>query len=213
MAQAVHRRSLRHRHQRGGHCRGLRRLEAGGLLQRLGDARPGGDGGPLDPGPDAGVAGDVGLEEQAGRLARDLDEGDVRPHDGGDDVATVRRLAVLHWLEGTVHGGQQVLAAGVHHRQVEVELGREVPVQHRLAHQRAVGDVVHRHVVVALAGEQLLRDGQQLVAALVAAHPRTRGAARRRCRHGGGRVPVDGRDGAHPVMVASAPPGDSVAAG
>ena len=87
---------------------------------------------------------------------------------------------------------EQVRAALVDDGEVEVELGREVPVQDRLADLGALRDVVHRDVVEALGGEELLGDPQHLGAALVASHPR---AARPR-----GRVVCPVR---HPAMVAT----------
>ena len=91
-----------------------------------------------------------------------------------------------------VDGDQQVGAVLVDHREVEVELGREVAVQDRLADLGALGDVVHGDVVEALGGEELLGDAQHLGAAFVASHPR---AARPR-----GRVVCPVR---HPAMVAT----------
>ena len=50
---------------------------------------------------------------------------------------------------------------------VERALAREVLVQHRLGDARRLRDVVHRRVVEARAREELARDGEELLAALV----------------------------------------------
>ena len=63
------------------------------------------------------------------------------------------------------HRVRQRLAVLVEQREVELELAREVLVEHRLADAGALGDVVHRGRVVALGDEDLLRGAQQLVAA------------------------------------------------
>ncbi|GAA3046398.1 hypothetical protein GCM10020000_27860 [Streptomyces olivoverticillatus] len=59
---------------------------------------------------------------------------------------------------------QQVLAVLVQQGQVEVELAREVLVEHRLADAGALGDVVHRRRVVPLRHEDLLGRAQELIA-------------------------------------------------
>jgi len=58
--------------------------------------------------------------------------------------------------------------------EVEVQLAREVLVQHRLADAGPLGDVVHGGRVVALRDEDLLRGAQQLLAP---GRPRQPGAA------------------------------------
>ena len=73
----------------------------------------------------------------------------------------------------------------VEQREVEVELAREVLVEHRLADAGALGDVVHRRRVVALGDEDLLGGAEQLLAPgrpgqPGAAGPRVRGRPARR---------------------------------
>jgi hypothetical protein len=60
-------------------------------------------------------------------------------------------------LQGRADGVDQVVAVLVEQRQVELELAREVLVEHGLADPGALGDVVHRGGVVALRDEDLLR--------------------------------------------------------
>ncbi|GHI87550.1 hypothetical protein Sxan_49140 [Streptomyces xanthophaeus] len=65
----------------------------------------------------------------------------------------------------------------VQQRQVQVELAREVLVEHRLADPGALGDVVHRGSVVPLRDEDLLSRAQELVpsgSARQSRAPRTR---------------------------------------
>ena len=61
--------------------------------------------------------------------------------------------------------GDHPLADLVDQRQVEVLLGVEVLVEHRLGDAGGIGDVVHRGAVVAVAGEDLDRDVEDLLAA------------------------------------------------
>jgi hypothetical protein len=191
-AQASGRSGLGHRRQ--GRREHLRRpaRDTGDVGQHR--LEPPGDrlGGALDAGPDLEVVPDVRLEQQRRRLARAVHEVEVGAHHAGDDGPGVVRpdLAGRVHRDRRVHGGQQLVAARVHHRQVEVELGREVPVEHRLADLGAVRDVVHRHVVEALGGEQLLRDRQHLRATDRAGHAH--------------RTAVAGRGVVHRAMIASA---------
>ena len=89
-----------------------------------------------------------------------------------DDDAALAGLdgTGLEGLDGSVDRGEQLDRALVHDRAVEVELRREVPVEHGFADGGTIGDVVHRHVVVALGREQLLRDAEHLRAAVVTRH-------------------------------------------
>ena len=60
--------------------------------------------------------------------------------------------------------------------EVEVELAREVLVEHRLGDPGPVGDLVHGRRVVAGLDEDGLRGVEQLGAALAARHPLPAGA-------------------------------------
>src|SRR5690606_6499093 len=82
-------------------------------------------------------------------------------------------------VERRVHGPDEPLALLVDDREVEVELRGEVAVEHRFADAGAVGDVVHRDVVVPLRGEELLGDRQELGPARVPRHAGARGGGRR----------------------------------
>src|SRR5690606_7960355 len=74
-------------------------------------------------------------------------------------------------------GGVDDLAARlVEECEVEIELAREVLIEHRLGDPRALGDVVHRGRVEALGDEDLERRRQQLGAALAARQARAPGA-------------------------------------
>jgi hypothetical protein len=84
----------------------------------------------------------------------------------------VRGEAVLDLLVRTagVRGrlGDEVAEAGadiLEELEVEVPLGREVLVEHRLGHTRGIGHVVHRCCVESLAREDLERGVQELTAA------------------------------------------------
>ncbi|GHJ31200.1 hypothetical protein TPA0910_56330 [Streptomyces hygroscopicus subsp. sporocinereus] len=57
--------------------------------------------------------------------------------------------------------------------QVQLELAREVLVEHRLADSGALGDVVHRGRVVALGDEDLLGGPQELMTSGSARQART----------------------------------------
>ena len=59
----------------------------------------------------------------------------------------------------------QCLGVGVEQREVELELAREVLVEHGLGDAGPLGDVVHRGGVVAVGDEHLLGRGEQLLAA------------------------------------------------
>ena len=61
---------------------------------------------------------------------------------------------------------QEAIARVGQQFEVETALACEVLVQNGFRHARGAGDVVHGGAVVALAGEQLERDGEQLIATL-----------------------------------------------
>src|SRR5690606_13918682 len=105
---------------------------------------------------------------------RGLDVVEVGAHERVHDGLAVpgRGLGVRERLESRAHRSDEGVARPVDDREVQVELRGEVAVQHRLGHERLVGDVVHRHVVVALGREQLLGDLEHLLALRVARHAR-----------------------------------------
>ncbi|GAA0657115.1 hypothetical protein GCM10009548_24810 [Streptomyces malaysiensis subsp. malaysiensis] len=57
--------------------------------------------------------------------------------------------------------------------QIQLQLAREVLVEHRLADPGALGDVIHRGRVVALCDEDLLRGSQELITSGSARQART----------------------------------------
>ena len=57
---------------------------------------------------------------------------------------------------------EQTVSDLVEQGQVQLALGIEVLVEHRLGHPGGVGDVVHRRAVVPWRGEDLERDVEQL---------------------------------------------------
>ena len=73
-------------------------------------------------------------------------------------------LVVGGAVEGAPHLGEQVVGVLVEQRAVQLELAREVLVEHGLADAGALGDVVHRRRVVAVGDEQLVGCTEQLLA-------------------------------------------------
>ena len=137
----------------------------------LGDQRRALVGDPLDLPAYGGLVGQVGLEDQPERAGVGRDVLVERLDRRRDPLlVVVRRLQ----CGGAV--GDHRVAGGLEQREVELELAREVLVEHRLGHPGALGDVVHRRRVVALRDEHLERGRQQLRAALAARQPAAAGA-------------------------------------
>ena len=130
----------------------------------------------VDDRADVVVVAQVGLEDQAERLALGVDEVVVRA-DGGVDPRPVV-VGAAHRLGDPLGQLGDVL---LEQREVELPLAREVLVEHGLADPGAVGDVVHRRGVEALGDEDVLGGAQQLQAART---PRQAGGAP--VVHGGG---------------------------
>ena len=127
------------------------------------------------------LAAQVGLEHQPEGLALAGDEVEVGRHRAVHPVAVVRGR-----LDRPAQPVDQLLGVGGEQRVVEVELAREVLVQHRLAHPGALGDGVHRGGVVALRGEDIAGRAEQLHAAGAAGQPDpARWGRRARVRHFG----------------------------
>ena len=82
-------------------------------------------------------------------------------------------------LQRVTAAGDDHVAGLVEQREVEVELAREVLVEHGLGDARPLRDVVHRRGVVALGHEHLEGGLHQLGASLPPGHPAT--AWSRRC--------------------------------
>ncbi len=85
---------------------------------------------------------------------------------------------LLSWVDVERHAAvlDDRVAGAVEQREVELELAGEVLVEHRLGDARALGDVVHRRRVVALAHEHLERRLQQLDPTLATGEPPATGA-------------------------------------
>ena len=121
----------------------------------------------------------VVLEDQPVALAVVLDEVEERLDRGAQPLAVVGGGA-----QRLPHAGHQVVDVALQHRQVQLELGREVLVQNGFADARPVGDLVHARRVVAAVDEDLAGGDEQLPASFVAgqsvATPVARGRAARR---------------------------------
>ena len=74
-------------------------------------------------------------------------------------------MVVRRAFQRGAHLGGELVGVLVEQREVELELAREVLVEHRLADAGALGDVVHRRRVVAVGDEDLPRRAEQLLAA------------------------------------------------
>ena len=162
---------LGHAHQGDREQPGLLVGQAGVLVDHLGDRLGALAGDPVDPLAHRRLVGEVGLEDQPeGALgAGDVVVEDV--HGRGDAHACCRRStasAVVARLDDRV-------ARLVEQREVELELAREVLVEHRLGDAGPLGDVVHRGGVVALGDEDLQRGLEQLGAPGGARHPAAAG--------------------------------------
>ena len=100
-------------------------------------------------------------------------------------VAVTRCLLSVVDCERLAHGRDEPLGSLVQQREVELELAREVLVEHRFGDAGALGDVVHRRRVVALRHEHLPRGIEQLDAARGTRQARAaRGGAPARARVG-----------------------------
>ena len=115
----------------------------------------------------------VGLGAELGVAAGLAGEEDEEPGPVGLDEGEVGTHAVLDLLAGAVGLGRgladlvaEALADVAEQLGEEVALGAEVLVQHRLGDPGGVGDGVHRRALVAVLGELLDRDLQQLLAPL-----------------------------------------------
>src|SRR3569833_1731734 len=152
--------------------------DAGVLLDDLSDLLGALLVGLLDPGPYGRDVAQVGLEDQAERLALAGHEV-IEGHHGPLDP----QLVVRRGGQGLPHPLDESLGVLVLLRQVELELAGKVLVEHWFADAGALGDLVHRGGVVALGDEHLLGRAEQLT---TACHPREPGASRagvRGCGH------------------------------
>ena len=97
----------------------------------------------------------VVLEDQPVALAVVLDEVEERLHRGAHPLPVVgggaQRLA---------HAGDQVVDVPLQHRQIQLQLRREVLVENGFADARTVGDLVHARGVVAAVDENLAGSGE-----------------------------------------------------
>ena len=72
---------------------------------------------------------------------------------------------------GPPDGGEEVGGDGVDQFEVERPLGGEVLVEQGLGDSGGLGDVVHGRGAVAALGEELQRDGEELVPSLFGREP------------------------------------------
>ena len=194
LLQPEARADLAHAHQRDREELRLLLGQAGVVGDHVGDQLGALGGHAVDPGADRGLVGQVGLEDQPEGA---LGVGDVvveGVHRRGHAL-----LVVLGRLQGPAGGRDDLVAGLVEQREVEVELAREVLVEHRLGDPGALGDVVHGGRVVALRDEDLERGAEQLGATSASRQPHSLAVGRR----SGPRF----LHGAHVAQPTSRPPG------
>jgi hypothetical protein len=152
--------------------------QAGVVADDLADRLGAGQRRALDELADGRLVGQVRLEDQAERAAVLVHETEVRLDRRRDALLVVRGRGERH-----PDRGHHRLGVLLEQREVEVELAREVLVEHRLADAGPVGDVVHRGRVVALRDEDLLRRAQELAPPRRPGQPGAARAGVRRSRH------------------------------
>ncbi len=129
------------------------------------------------------LVGEVGLEQQPVGTSGVVDEREV----GGDR----RRHAFLVVVGRTQRGVQaleQLLAAVVEQGEVEVELAREMLVEHRLADAGPLGDLVHGRCVVAVGDEHVAGGSEELGTARQPGQAHAAGGQVGQARHGAPRM-------------------------
>src|SRR6266851_1412901 len=134
--------------------------------------------GGVEPLPDRALVAQVRLEDQAKRLAGATHEVEERGEGGADPLLVVRR-----GRERGADGVGQRLHALIEQGEVELELAREMLVQHGLADASPLGDLVHRRGVVPLRDEDLLGRPKQLPAPGLPRQPRAGRPGLRGCGH------------------------------
>ena len=166
LAQPAPGRDLGHAEQAGSEQLGLGGGQAGVLRDDPPQHERARVVGGLDPVAHGRFIGEVAFENETVGAVGIVDEAEVGRDRSSDTLLVVRR--------GLERGAQRVEEYGdavIKQGDVEIELAREVLVEHRLAHARALSDVVHGGGVVALRDEDLAGGAQHLRAPLLTGQP------------------------------------------